>query len=41
VRTAEGTELISQVSGSAASALSVDALVEVHIDATGLLVAAE
>jgi putative spermidine/putrescine transport system ATP-binding protein len=41
VRTVDGTELISQVSGSAASALSVDAQVEVHIDATGLLVAAD
>jgi putative spermidine/putrescine transport system ATP-binding protein len=40
VRTADGTELIAQLSGSAASGLTEDTPVEVHVDAAGLLVAA-
>jgi putative spermidine/putrescine transport system ATP-binding protein len=41
VRTAEGTELLAQVSGSAAAGLAADTPVEVSVDAAGLLVAAE
>ena len=40
VRTADGTELLVQLSGSAATGLVADAPVEVRVDAEGLLVAA-
>ena len=40
VRTADGTELLAQLSGSAATGLSEGAPVEVRVDAAGLLVAA-
>jgi putative spermidine/putrescine transport system ATP-binding protein len=40
VRTADGTELMVQLSGSAATGLVADAAVEVQVDAAGLLVSA-
>jgi len=40
IRTAEGTELLAQLSGSAAQGLALDTPVEVRVDAAGLLVAA-
>jgi len=40
VRTADGTELLAQLSGSAAHGLALDTAVDVRVDAAGLLVAA-
>jgi hypothetical protein len=39
VRTADGTELLAQLSGAAATGLSADTPVEVQVEAAGLLVA--